>query len=335
MSHPSPSPRPSPETRRWRPGFLVFVATLAFALIAAACGSSGGDNASGGTSETSTSGQSSGQFSSDRALKISAIPDQDPEKLNRLYGDVATYLEGKLGVKVEYVPVTDYAASVSAFRIGDLDAVWFGGLTGVQARLQTPGSMLVAQRDVDEKFRSVFIANASADIEPFDDVSGLTAIRRKTFTFGSESSTSGRLMPEYFMDQAGVSTGDVQGTPGFSGSHDKTIAVVDAGTFQVGALNKAVWDKAVEDGTVDTDKVKVIFTTPTYYDYHWLARPDLDEQFGEGFTQALADAIIGLDPADPGQKEILELFKAEKFIPTQASNYDQIEKIGRQNGLIS
>ncbi len=248
---------------------------------------------------------------------------------------MSDYLAGELGVEVEYVPVTDYAASVSAFRIGDLDAVWFGGLTGMQARLQTPGSELLAQRDIDEEFQSVFIANSSADVEPFTETGGLEAIMGKTLTFGSESSTSGRLMPQFFMDEASVSPDDLKGTIGFSGAHDKTIAVVDAGTYQVGALNKAVWDQAVEEGTVDTDRVEVIYTTPTYYDYHWVARPDLDEAFGDGFTVALEDAILGLDASDPAQAEILELFSAERFIPTKPENYDKIESIGRKLGLIS
>jgi phosphonate transport system substrate-binding protein len=34
---------------------------------------------------------------------------------------VADHLGEELGVAVEYVPVTDYAASVSLFRAGDLD----------------------------------------------------------------------------------------------------------------------------------------------------------------------------------------------------------------------
>ncbi len=280
------------------------------------------------------SGVAAKTFTADRALKISAIPDQDAEKLNRLYGKVSAYLKSKLGVDVEYVPVTDYAGSVSAFRIGDLDAVWFGGLTGVQARIQEPGAVYLAQRDIDAEFKSVFIANTSANIAPLADVAGLSAVKGKTLTFGSESSTSGRLMPQYFMDQAGVTVKDLEGQAGFSGSHDKTIAVVEAGTYQVGALNKAVWEKTVKEGKVDESKVKVILTTPSYYDYHWLARPDLDATFGAGFTAALGEAILALDINVPEQKEILELFSAKKFIPTKAENYAKIEEIGRKIELI-
>ena len=123
------------------------------------------------------------------ALRVGAIPDQNPERLNRLYGQLADELSERLKVTVRYVPVSNYPATVSAFRTGGLDLVWFGGLTGVQARLQTPGAKVLAQRDIDARFRSVFIANTAADLQPIQSINGLTSLRGKRFTFGSESSS--------------------------------------------------------------------------------------------------------------------------------------------------
>lgn len=267
-------------------------------------------------------------------LVASAIPDQDPEKVQRLYDKLTTYLEGELGVPVEYQPVTDYAAAVTAFKVGDLDLVWFGGLTGVQARLQVDGAQAIAQRDIDEQFKSVFIANTRSGIAPFEDISGLAALKERTFTFGSESSTSGRLMPQYFLQQAGVTLEDFQGEVGFSGNHDATIKLVEAGTYEVGALNSQVWEQRLAEGAVDESKVQVIWWTPPYYDYHWVVRPDVEERYGEGFTAKLQTALTSLDPSVPEEKEILDLFGAGKFIPTENANYDQIEAIGRQIGKI-
>ena len=146
-------------------------------------------------------------------LRISAIPDQNPEKLNRLYGLVADELSESLGRKVVYVPMVDYSAAVTAFRKGDLDLVWFGGLTGVQARLQTPGARVLAQRDVDAAFHSLFIGNreATAGLQPIRSAADLKQLRGRRFTFGSESSTSGRLMPQYFLQQGGVKLTDFAG----------------------------------------------------------------------------------------------------------------------------
>lgn len=265
---------------------------------------------------------------------IGAIPDQDPELLQRRFGLLSDYLSDTLGIPVEYKPVTDYAASVTAFRVGDLDMVWFGGLTGVQARLQVEGAQAVVQRDLDAEFRSVFIANKASGIEPFEALADLAQLKGRTFTFGSQSSTSGRLMPQSFLSQAGVALTDFAGEPGFSGSHDTTIDLVEAGSYETGALNENVWNARVEANEVDLDRVQLIWQTPTYFDYHWVIRPDVVERYGDDFISKVTDAFIKLDVSNPAHKEILDLFNAERFIVTENDNYLQIEAVGREIGQI-
>ncbi|HEY9806931.1 MAG TPA: putative selenate ABC transporter substrate-binding protein [Candidatus Obscuribacterales bacterium] len=280
---------------------------------------------------TNTASNASGKV---RPLVAGAIPDQDPEKLQRLYGKLADYLTKELKVPVQYKPVTDYTAAVTAFKVGDLDLVWFGGLTGVQARLQIPGAEAIAQRDIDEKFHSIFIATKSSDLAPIQDVKGLTELKGHTFTFGSESSTSGRLMPQYFLKQAGMSLNDFKGQPGFSSSHDATIKLVEAGTYDAGVLNEQVWRDRVKAGDVNLDKVVVLWQSPAYYDYHWVINPQVKQRYGEDFPQKVQAALVKLDPKVPEQKEILDLFGAQKFIPTQNANYAKIEAVGREIGKI-
>lgn len=265
-------------------------------------------------------------------LVIGGIPDQDPERLQRQFGLVADRLAEELDLEVVYEPVADYDAAVSAFRIGDLDLVWFGGLTGVQARLQVDGARAIAQRDVDAEFTSVFIANAASGLEPFDTVDGLAALTDRTFTFGSDSATSGRLMPQSFLAEAGVQVDDLAGEPGFSGSHDATIELVAAGSFEAGALNSQVWDARVEEGAVDPAAVIELFRTPTYHDYHWVVRPDV----GENLIARIQDVLLSLDADDPEDAELLELFGggAGRFIETSDDAYDEIEAIARQIGMV-
>lgn len=282
-------------------------------------------------SNSASSTSSSNQI---QPLIAGAIPDQDPEKLQRLYSKVTTYLSQELGVPVEYKPVTDYTAAVTAFKVGDLDLVWFGGLTGTQARLQVPGAEAIAQRDIDEKFHSVFIANKSSGLKPISDTSGLTQLKSRTFTFGSESSTSGRLMPQYFLKQAGVELKDFKGQVGFSSSHDATVKLVEAGTYDAGVLNEQVWQSRLKSGEVNLNKLDVIWRTPPYYDYHWVINPQVKQRYGQDFSKKVQTALIKLDPKVPEQKEILDLFGAEKFIPTQNSNYAKIEAVGREIGKI-
>ena len=295
---------------------------LVFLLPLAACSpKTSGTSGTTGTSETKT-------------VTMGAIPDQDPQKLQRKYDKLATYLEKELGVSVKYKPVTDYSAAVTAFKVGDLELVWFGGLTGVQARLQVPGAQAIAQREVDEQFHSLFIANKTSGLKPFKDISDLKQLKDHTFTFGSESSTSGRLMPQYFLKQAGVKLEDFKGETGFSGDHDKTIKLVEAGTYEVGAVNEKVWEKRVQTKEVDLNKIEVLWRTPAYYDYHWVIHPEVKKKYGEDFVKKVQNAFFKLDSNVPEQKEILDLLEAKKFIPTQNSNYTQIEAVGREIGKI-
>lgn len=288
----------------------------------------------GGCTAGSPAGED-GASAAEEGITIGAIPDQDPEQLQRLYGALTGYLSDELEVPVDYEPVTDYNAAVTLFRSGDLDMVWFGGLTGVQARIQVDGAEAILQRGIDEEFHSVFIAHRDAGIEPFEDAAGLSVMAGKRFTFGSESSTSGRLMPQFFLGEAGVTPDDFQGQPGFSGSHDATIELVEAGTFEAGVLNEQVWVSRVQDGEVDTDAVTAVFYTPAYHDYHWVVRPELLDRDGGAFVEQIVRAFMELDSSDPTEAQILELFGAEEFIETTSENYARIEQIGRAIGLIN
>ena len=268
-------------------------------------------------------------------LYISAIPDQNPERLNRLHQILSSELSEQLNVKVIYKPVINYAAAVTAFRTGDLDLVWFGGLTGVQARLQTKEAKAIVQRDIDKKFQSVFIANKKSNLPEINNVNDLKLLKNKRFTFGSESSTSGRLMPQYFLNKAGVKLKHFKGgNPGFSGSHDATLMLVQSGSYDAGALNGQVWKSNLKRGRINFSKVFVIWETPSYYDYHWLAQGNLDKKFRKGFTKELTNVFLSFNEKSKQQKEILELFGAKKFVITKNENYKNIEKIGRKIGKI-
>lgn len=267
-------------------------------------------------------------------LGISAIPDQDPELLNRLYPEVAERFADATGLGVSYRPVTDYTAVVRAFELGDVHLAWMGGLTGVQARERVPGAVALAQRDIDAEFHSLFIAHSDSGLEPFEEVAGLSALAGHTLTFGSETSTSGRLMPQHFMGQAGLGEEDLRGAPGFSGSHDATIEAVANGGFEVGAVNEQVWEATVAAEEVDLSAVSVLWRTPGYADYHWLARPDLDETFGAGTRDAVLELLLGLDHRDGADAALLDLFGAESFIEAENSDYDEIEDVARDLGLL-
>lgn len=282
-----------------------------------------------------TAGPASSGAPASKMMNISAIPDQDQDKLSQIYQPMAARFAEATGLKVTYREVTDYTAVVRAFKVGDIALSWMGGLTGVQARVQVPGATAIAQRNIDSHFRSLFIANTKTGLKPFTGVSDLRQLAGRTFTFGSETSTSGRLMPEYFMLKSGLKVAQLRGQPGFSGSHDATIAAVESGSFETGALNEQVWTSRKLAGKVDLSHITVLWRTPPYHDYHWLARPDVDQVFGAGTIKKIQDMLFGLSANNPDDAALLKLFGCQKFVPTSNAAYDQIETVGRQLGLVT
>ena len=261
-----------------------------------------------------------------QTFRIAGIPDQDSTKLARRYDALTSYLTSALGVEVEYVPTVDYAATVVGFKQGSIHMAWFGGFTGVQARIAVPGSEAIAQRPQDAEFHSRFIVQAGLDVNDLTDLAGLT------FTFGSESSTSGHVMPRHFMLQSGLDPDqDLRGAPNFSGSHDKTWKLVESGAFQAGVLNEAVWESAIAEGRVDTAKVREFFTTPAYFDYNWTIRGDVDDTFGEGFGARVQRSLLQIDVS---QETILDVYSTAGFIATSDENYALIEDVSRALGFV-
>lgn len=262
-------------------------------------------------------------------LYFTAIPDQDETSLEERFSKVANYLESELDVPVQFVPVKSYAASVTTFRNNQVQLAWFGGLSGVRAREAVPGSKAIAQGAEDQEFRSYFIAHESTGIEPSDGKLP-EAVRGKTLTFGSRGSTSGRLMPEHYIrERFNQAPGEVFSRVGFSGNHTRTARLVESGSYQVGALNYSVWEEMVENGEIDTDDVQVIWKSPTYPDYQWTIRGDVDERFGDGFSDRVQQALLNME--DP---ELLESFPRSSFIPASNDDYATIKRVGRETGLL-
>lgn len=257
-------------------------------------------------------------------FRVTAIPDESPTELARKAAPLMKYLEAQLGMKVEYTPVTDYAAAVEAIVNRKMEMAWFGGFTYVQAQVRSGGKMLpIVQREEDEKFRSVFVT-ADQAIKTLADLKG------RDVSFGAQSSTSGHLMPRSFLLQAGIDPDRDFRRVAYSGAHDATVAAVASGKVQAGALNISVWEKLVADKRVDTNRVRVFYTTPPYYDYNWTVHADMAAPLREKLTAA----FLRLSPDKPADREILELQRATRFVPSRPENYKGIEAAARNAGLL-
>lgn len=295
----------------------IIISTIAAAVVAAvlpSCGKKKEETTGGGGGE--------------KVLKFSVLPDQKKKNLNEECVKIATHLSKELGIKVEYVPSNDYEALVESFVQGDIQLGWFGGLTGVQARARVDGANAIAQGKADPEYYSYFIAHKDSGLEKSDDFP--MGIAGKSFTFGSESSTSGRLMPEFFIrENTQKSPEEFLGSaPGFSGSHDATLDAVASGKVQVGALSYTLYDKRVAEGKVDPEVCKIIWKTPFYADYNWTAHPDIDKNLGPGFTDKVKAALLGMD------KDLLAIFPREALIEAKNEDFQGIVDVAKELGFI-
>ena len=261
-------------------------------------------------------------------LVFTAIPDEDESKLKERFGPMSEYLSKTLDIEVSYVPVKSYAAAVSAFRNGQVQLAWFGALSGVQARSTVPNSQALAQGFEDQAFWTYLIAHKSTGLKVGDVID--KNMRGMTMTFGSKSSTSGRLIPEFYLtERFGESPDKVFERVGYSGNHSRTLRLVESGSYDVGAINYAVWERELAAGNIDTNAVKVIWKTPAYPNYQWSIRGDVDAQFGAGFSDEVKVALLAMD--DP---KLLKSFARSAFIPAQNSDYAPIKRTAQQVGLI-
>jgi phosphonate transport system substrate-binding protein len=260
-----------------------------------------------------------------QVFRVTTIPEEAATEQVRKFTPIANYLSKRLGVKVEFTPVSDYPAAVEALVNKRVDLVWFGGFTHVQAQIRLGGKIVpLAQREEDTKFQSVFIAKTDSGIKTLADLKG------RQISFGSQSSTSGHLMPRHFLLQAQINPEKDFRRVAYSGAHDATIASVVSGRVDAAALDITVWRKFVSENRVDTKAVDVFYTTPTFFNYNWSMHADSPAELRERVKKALLD----LDPATPEGKEILQLNRATRYIPTSPENYKGLESAGRSAGLI-
>jgi phosphonate transport system substrate-binding protein len=258
-------------------------------------------------------------------FRVTTIPEEAATEQIRKFTPLASYLEQALGMKVEFTPVNDYPAAVEALVNKKVDLVWFGGFTHVQANIRSGGKIVpLAQREEDTKFQSVFIAKTDSGIKSLADMKG------KQVSFGSQSSTSGHLMPRSFLLAANINPEKDFRRIAYSGAHDATIASVVSGKVDAAALDITVWRKFVSENKVDTKAVDVFYTTPGYFNYNWSVHADMPADM-----QARVKAVLlALDPANPQHAEILRLNRATRYIETKPENYKGLEAAARSAGLL-
>jgi phosphonate transport system substrate-binding protein len=263
-----------------------------------------------------------GSRSPEVTLRVGMIPSTDPGKIVRDNQPLVKYLEKETGARIELVVPTNYAAVVEAIANDRVDIAYLGGFTFVQAS-QHAGVQPLVQRERDQEFHSVFITQPSSGINSLEDLKG------RTFAFGDVNSTSGHLMPAYYMRASGIDSGKLPKIL-LTGGHDATALAVANAKVDAGAMDELVLANMIKAGKIKPDQVKVFYTTPPFFDYLWAARKGLDSKLSNAF----ATAFLKLDASNPEGKLLLDLLNATKYVRASDSSYEKLRQAAREEGLL-
>lgn len=250
------------------------------------------------------------------------IPTTDPSRMLRDAEPLVKRLEQATGRKVTLTIPQNYAAVVEALVQGQVDVAHLGGFTFVQANKRA-GAVPLVQRDRDRAFHSKFITAR-------DDVRTLADLRGKRFAFGDVNSTSGHLMPAYYMRKEKVDPAVLEQAI-YTGGHDATALAVAERRVDAGALDEAVWERLGKEGKIDLTKVRVFWTTPAFVDYLWVARKELDP----AVARKVADAFLALEPARAEDRPILDLLSAKgRYVAVDVAAYGPLREAAVGEGLL-
>jgi phosphonate transport system substrate-binding protein len=274
------------------------------------------------TFATLTAGCSHSAQDTRSVLRLSMIPTTDPGKIVRESQPFVTYIEKQTGTKVELTIPTNYAAVVEAIANDRVDIAYLGGFTFVQASARA-GVLPLVQRDQDQAFHSLFITQPKSSIHSLKD------LKAHTFAFGDVNSTSGHLMPAYFMQQQGVDPVVIEKAT-YTGGHDATALAVANAKVDAGAMDELVYGRMVRDGKLNESQIRIFYTTPPFFDYVWAARKGLDPAIAQKF----ADAMLALDAGTPEQQTLLTLLNAKKYVKAENSSYDPLRQAAKDAGLL-
>jgi len=252
-------------------------------------------------------------------LRIGILPDQDPETLRRRFAPILKYLSAALQIPCELRIPESYEHLLELFHNDEIDLGYFGGYSFVNARQQDRAVPLVMRR-IDTRFTSLFLVHANSTAQKMDDLQG------KRIGFGSALSTSGHLMPRYFLQQMKMEPEEYFSRVAYSGAHDKTVYWVRDGVIDVGTANANTVRSMLGQNLVGSDEIRILWETPPYADYVWAVKPAIDENT----RLHIRDAFLELSPEVEEHKAILEALHASGYVPADNEFFSNLETIIQQ-----
>lgn len=249
-------------------------------------------------------------------LRIGILPDEDKQKLLNRYTPLFKYLSEEIGIPYELTIPESYDELLNLFNAKKIDLAYFGGFTFMKAHLLSNAVPLVV-RDIDTRFTSYFLIHGDSSAKKISEFKG------KTLSFGSRLSTSGHLMPRYFLKEQNIVPEKFFSDVLYSGAHDRTAVRVRDKSVDIGVANSQIVNSMFKDGRLKKGDVRVIWETPPYYDYVWALQP----VYGKNIKIKISDAFFDLSNENTVHAKILKLLNAGSFMPAHIKDFYQLQSI--------
>lgn len=257
-------------------------------------------------------------------VKIGYLPDQSSVQLDSRYKRLAVYLSEQTGLSISLTPVSSYDDLVYKIISREVDFANFGAYTFLKAENSNAASALV-MRNTDLEFTSTFLIKNSLQATKLSETASLT------FSFGNRLSTSGHLMPRYFMKQLGIEPEWFYSDILYSQTHDQAAKSIEKGLAEIAVLNSQIATNMFNNNDLDRSKVRILWVSPPYVDYVWAIHPDIDDTIKE----LLLDAFLNLDAATSEHKRILSALGADFYVPAISADFEIIREIAFEMKLLS
>jgi len=252
-------------------------------------------------------------YGADKPITISLILDGSTQADRE---PLQAYLTKAMGRPVNVAAPDLYSETLAHLADGSYDFACLGALMYIRSHAWY-GVIPLVRRTSDLHLHSVFITGTDSSIHSLADLKG------KQFAFGDIDGTSTHLIPYRELMQAGINP-ETDLKLRYSGSNPATAALVETGVVDAGVLDETIFNSLISDGKLNSNKVRVFYTSRPFVSYVFVARKDVPAAEQERFARALLALKQGKNDS------VLRILRADKFVLANDHEYAPTRRIAHQ-----
>ena len=205
------------------------------------------------------------------------------------------------GIKINGFYATDYAGVIEAQRFNKVQLAWYGNKSAIDAVDRSQGEVFAQFVDLDGTpgYYSYLITHKDSAIKTLDQV--MKNGKDYTFGIGDPSSTSGTLVPTYYVFTMNKLDPKTHFKVMRSSNHEGNFLAVLNKQIDVATSNSEMTEKMKEKSPEKMDQIRILWTSPLIPRDPLVWRKDLPADV----KKKVKDFVTGYGKTDR-EKEILK-----------------------------